>query len=652
VSARRLGAPSPATRAAPERAVARARTVRRSQALARGTQPLGPRALALVLALALAACASFSGDAGQATYPTPPSGAVASEHPLATEVGLAVLERGGNAADAAVATALALAVVYPQAGNLGGGGFALWVPHAGGEPAALDFREVAPGRLTAESYHEGDRYVSERSKVGHLAAGVPGTPYGLWELHRRFGELAFAELVAPAVELAREGFRVDPWLAHHLQDEDNRAKLVRWPAARNLFYPAGRALREGDLLEQPELARTLERYARQGPAGFYRGPVARAIAGEMVAGEGLITLKDLDAYRVRWPVPLRGWFRGYEVIAMPPPSSGGVVMLQVLKILDGLPLDAERRETRARYGESDPPAATDPRASSAAVGLGARAVHWWIEALRRGFADRAEHLGDPEFHDVPVDALLSPRWIAERRISIGEDATPDIGPWSGLEEARAAEAAGEPGGGGEGETTHVSVLDDQGNAVSLTTTLNGFFGCGVMVPQIGVLLNNEMDDFSVQPGVPNEYGLVGSEANSIRPGKRPLSSMTPTVIRQGGHSVTLVVGSPGGPRIITAVVQVLLRVLVYGQDLEAAIRAPRLHQQWRPRATYFEAGWDPALLRELERRGHALEVLPPRRSSVQAILLEPGAEPDAFSDARRGGVAGVQGRPLPAPSRP
>ena len=605
----------------------------------------GPRALRAALSLAvlllavlpLGACVGPDLDR-EVVWPTPARGMVVSEHPLATEVGLAILDRGGNAADAAVATALALAVVYPQAGNLGGGGFALWVPHQG--PArALDFRETAPAAVDADTYlDDAGAPIPGLTLDGALAAGVPGTPEGLWRLHSWAGALSFREVVAPAVALAAGGFEVEPWLARDLRREKERARLEASPGSRALFYPEGEPLEVGDRLVQPELAATLERYAREGPAGFYRGPVAARIVEEMVAGGGAITAADLAGYASVEREPLVTWFRGLEIVTMPPPSSGGIVLSQVLRVLDGFPLDVERDRALARAARDG---VVGPEA-----GISERALHWWIEAMRVAFADRAEHLGDPDHADVPTEALLSQTWINARRMGIGERASPGARPW----------VVAPPEAGGE--TTHLCVLDEDGNAVSLTTTLNTTFGSGLMVRGAGFLLNNEMDDFALRPGVPNEYGLLGSAANAVAPGKRPLSSLTPTVIRGQGGIVRMVIGSPGGPRIITAIIQVILRVLVYGQELEAAIRAPRLHQQWKiggggvPERTRFEQGWAPELLESLRLRGHAIEVSDQLQGSVQAILVELGGEPEGFSDARRGGVAGAQGGAVDEPARP
>jgi gamma-glutamyltranspeptidase/glutathione hydrolase len=591
-------------------------------------------------------CRSADPFADEQPYVTPQHGVVVAEHPLAVAAGVAILDEGGNAADAAVATALALAVVYPQAGNLGGGGFALWVPYEG-DAASLDFRETAPAAYHPALYEDADgNVVAERSLSTPLAVGVPGSPAGLFELFRRHGsgKFRFEDLVRPAERLAREGFTVDAWLAQDLRGGGARERLEQDRAARALFYPGGEPLQEGDRLKQPLLAETLKRFGRGGPAAFYYGDTAEALVHTLVtsdlrhgglARDGLLSLDDLAGYRVRDRAPLVAWFRGSQVISMGPPSSGGVVLLQVLAVLDGFPLDAERR--RALQAAAD-----GIESGGDGSGLSARALHWWIEALRRAFADRAMHLGDPDWYDVPTAALLEPTWIADRRISIGERAAPDIAAWV------------PPPPRESSETTHLSVIDEQGNAVSLTTTLNASFGSGILVEGAGFLLNNELDDFSIRPGVPNLYGLVGSAANQLAPRKRPLSSMTPTVVRDGGRRVSLVIGAPGGPRIISAVIEVLLRVLVYEQGLAEAVAAPRLHQQWKPALTRLESGFDPAWLETLEHRHEQpLEVEPGARfASVQAIWIGPDGVPVGVSDPRRGGVAGVQGRPLPRPRRP
>ncbi len=591
--------------------------------------------------LYLAACRSTS--SGDAPPPLAPhTGAVVSEQRLATQVGLAILDRGGNAADAAVATALALAVVYPEAGNLGGGGFAVWTS-AGGDAATFDFREVSPAGYEARLYlDEEGRVVPTRSLETPLAVGVPGSPAGLFALYREFGShrLSFEELCRPAIRLAEEGFEVDRHLADGLREESARHRLEKDPAARELFYPGGEPLAVGDRLVQPDLARTLRRLAKGGPPAFYTGPIAERILATLEAADrregnltrgGAMTAQDLSGYRVRSREPLRGWFRGHEVISMGPPSSGGTALLEVLEILDGFPLDAERR------GRAGGQSATDPSPVREGV-LSPRLLHWWIEALRIAFADRAEHLGDPDHVEVPLGRLLGENYIGRRRMEIGERAQPDIAP---MAEMPAAESS---------QTTHLSVLDRDGNAVSLTTTLNASFGSGILVQGAGFLLNNELDDFSILAGTPNLYGLVGSAANQLAPRKRPLSSMTPTVVRDDRGRVVLVIGAPGGPRIISAVTQVILRVLVLGQSLQDAVAAPRFHQQWRPPETRVEPGFDEALLETLvERHGHILIPVPNSSffASIQAIAVDEEGNVSVASDPRRDGVGGLQGQPLP-----
>ncbi len=555
---------------------------------------------------------------------------VVCEHPLAARAGIEALALGGNAVDAAVATALALSVVYPQAGNLGGGGFALWVP-AQGEPAALDFRETAPASAAAELYRNArGEPAPELLAAGALSVGVPGSPAGLWELHLRYGSgrIPFAELAAPAIALARAGFEVDALLAGDLARATTRSRLMRYPGARELFYPQDAALREGDRLVQPDLASTLEAFASGGPEAFYQGSAARALVRELArvsevdgldSSRGQVSLTDLSSYQPRWREPLRGWFRGREVISMPPPSSGGIILLEVLSVLDGFPLVAERGAQLSLFESG----AVQPSVGEEG-GVGERSVHWWIEALRHAFAERAARLGDPDWSEVPVEELLSPEWVARCRMAIGEEASTAL--------AQEPEREG-------GSTTHLSVLDAQGNALSLTTTLNSYFGSGILVRGAGFFLNNEMDDFSLGPAVANQFGLIGSQANAIQPGKRPLSSMTPTVVRQGGHTTTLVIGGAGGPRIITALIGVLLRTLVFEQPLSQAVAAPRFHQQWSPAWTGFEPGWSSELLEALRRRGHDVRALESRWAAIQAIRVLPDGSVEGASDPRRGGAA-------------
>lgn len=584
---------------------------------------------------------------GSGSAEGPVAGAVVAEHPLAVRAGLDVLEGGGNAADAAVATALALAVVLPQAGNLGGGGFALWVPTVG-DPQAVDFREVAPAGTDVRAYfHDGDEVVSGRSLRGPMAVGVPGSPAGLWHLQREFGSgrYTFGDLAKEAIRLAEEGWEVDPWLARSLRSRRLHDRMN--PAARAIFYPGGVGLKEGQVLVQSELAKTLRLYARRGPAAIYEGRIAAAIVSELrrspvpeadlgtpAGGFFQIELEDLKAYQVVTREPTRVWFRGWEVLGMPPPSSGGLVMGEVLGILEGFPLLEER--------VVDADGGTSPSA---------RMVHWWIEALRHAFADRAQHMGDPgpDGDRVPAGKLLSDERIAAARVAIGPRADLDVGPYD-VEIGEESD-----------QTTHLSILDRAGNAVSLTTTLNTSFGSCILVQGAGFLLNNELDDFAVTAGVANTYGLVGSEVNQPARGRRPLSSMSPTVIRDSEGRVHMVIGAPGGPRIITAVLQVVLRVLLLEQGLVEAVATPRLHQQWRPKVTRFEGGWDPELIAELEEWGHPVSVEPKASfASVQAIRVlrgegadgEATASVEVASDPRRGGTGGVEGAGMTEPANP
>ncbi len=552
---------------------------------------------------------------------------IVCEAPLASSVGAKILHDGGNAVDAAVAAALALAVVLPQAGNLGGGGFALFVPHEG-EPQALDFRERAPGTADPARYVDAQgKLIGEMALSGPWSVTVPGSAAGLFELFSHLGSkrFTFAQLCQPALELARKGFLVDATLEKDLADEDLRRRLESSPAAKALFYPGGTQLRKGDRLVQAELATTLEMFGLQGPEVFYRGVVAKQIVAELsllgdvngspggvdVGARGLVSLLDLGDYKPLWRAPLRGWFRGMEVITMPPPSSGGVALLETLSVLAGFPIEAERR-------------ALSP-ADLAAGALPERALHWWIEALRRAFAERAEYLGDPDFVNVPLERLLSPEWVARTRVSIGETAASQIGAQSVANEGQ--------------ETTHISVLDSQGNAVSLTTTLNSTFGSGILVRGAGFFLNDEIDDFALQPGVANQFGLVGGRANSLEPGKRPLSSMVPSVLRRGGGSVALVIGSPGGPRIISSVIAVIVRCLLFEEPLAQAVAAPRFHQQWSPSVTEFEPGWPSEMLEALSRRGHAVSAKEKRWGRVQVIRVLQDGSVEGVSDPRGNGSA-------------
>ncbi|AGA91304.1 gamma-glutamyltranspeptidase [Thioflavicoccus mobilis 8321] len=494
-------------------------------------------------------------------------GAVASASPAATAVGAKILSDGGNAADAAVATALALAVVMPQAGNLGGGGFA--VTRFGSEVRTLDFRETAPAAATPEMYL--DEQGAPRpgaSLVGPLAAGVPGSPAGLHALHQALGRLPWVAVVAPAIELAQAGFTVDARLA---QDVGRAADLLgRFPETAALWLPGGRPPAVGSRMRLPALAATLKAYAAQGPAAITAGPVATAIERAAQRHGGVLRAADLAAYRPRWRAPVRFSAFGWQVASMPLPSSGGIILGETSGLL-------------GRHGW-----AVRPRD-------GADRLHLLVEAWRRAFADRVP-LGDPATTRADAADLLAAAWLDRRAAEIDlAHATPSaqVALWS---PAAASESR---------ETTHLSVIDGDGNAVALTTTLNGSFGCGLRVPEAGFFLNNEMDDFATAPGRPNLYGLIQGEANAVRPGKRMLSSMSPTVAWRGDELIAL--GSPGGSRIPTATLQVLLALIVDGDTPAEAVARLRIHHQWRPDILYAEpAALAPQVAEELVRRGHEI----------------------------------------------
>jgi gamma-glutamyltranspeptidase/glutathione hydrolase len=496
-------------------------------------------------------------------------GMVSCDAALATKAGVDVLSTGGNAVDAAVATALALAVVFPTAGNLGGGGFL--VARVGGETRALDFRETAPAAATHDMYKGSDGKPTRDSRFGWRAVGVPGSVAGLWEAWHALGSKrkTWAEVVAPAIALADHGFPVDAPFAATI--EMMKLRLAKDPASAALFLPDGAAPAMGVTWRNPQLADVLRRVAEQGPSGFYEGPVAEAIGSAMKKAGGIVTAEDLKAYRAKWRPPVDYTYRGSEVIGMPLPSSGGVTMAMIAHILDGFDLRSKGWHTAAQ-------------------------VHLTAEAMRRAFAARNEKLGDPDFVKSPVDELLSPGWADAQRSTIRVDhatATKDLLP------ASASQTNEGP------HTTHLSVVDSEGNAVALTTTLNAWFGAGVTVPGLGLVLNDEMDDFSSVPGQPNMFGLVQGEQNAIAPGKRMLSSMSPTIVLGKGGEVELVLGAAGGSRIITAVFEELSNALDFGMDAADAVRAPRFHQQDLPDVLELELRALPeSTMNELQAMGH------------------------------------------------
>jgi gamma-glutamyltranspeptidase/glutathione hydrolase len=524
------------------------------------------RRFAIVLALALGCAAAPPTHEFYTPRPriVDARGMVATDAALATGVGRDVLARGGNAVDAAIATALALAVVHPAAGNLGGGGFLL--ARRNGATDALDFRETAPRAATRDMFAAHP----EDAQTGARSAGVPGSVDGLYRAFTRLGSkrVAWKDLVAPAIVLAEEGFVVDPDLESFLKSEEGE-RLARFEGSRALFMPGGKLLAAGARWKNPDLGRVLRRIAAEGPKGFYEGPTAEAIVNETKAGGGLVTLEDLARYEAKWREPLVFTYRGRTILAMPPPSSGGVALAMMCHILEGWNL--------ARAGWHSP-----------------EHVHLEAEAMRRAFAARNARLGDPDFVDNPLGELLGEGWARAQRATIAKDrATPSgevaVAPREGM------------------HTTHLSVIDAAGDAVALTTTINDWFGSGVTVRGAGFLLNDEMDDFAAVPGTANMYGLVQHEPNAVAPGKRMLSSMSPTIVLGPDGKVDLVTGAAGGPRIITAVFQVVSNVVDFGMNAQAAIEAPRVHMQHFPDVLAVEKGTlAPDVVRALEAMGYAV----------------------------------------------
>ncbi|MEQ1822632.1 MAG: gamma-glutamyltransferase [Fimbriimonadaceae bacterium] len=512
----------------------------------------------------------------------PLQGMVVSDSQIASEVGAQIMRQGGNAVDAAVATGFALAVTHPAAGNIGGGGFMI-VRMADGREVAIDYRETAPTSATRDMYLDPSGTPTKDSLIGYRAAGIPGTVAGLWEAHKRFGKLRWSQVVLPAVNLAKDGFKVPAGLAASLRATAESFKP--FPASYAQFNRNGQFYVEGETWVQPELATTLARIRDKGAKGFYEGDTAKLLAEAMAANKGLITASDLANYKPVLRKPLRGSYRGYSITTMPPPSSGGVAMIQMLGMIENDNL----------------------------IGLGwnqSPYLHLLVESMKRAFADRAEHLGDPDFVEVPVAQLLNKDYISNLRKSIGD---------------RASESKNvKPFGGNEREeTTHFSVVDSAGNAVSNTYTLNGGYGSFATVHGAGFLLNNEMDDFTSAPGKPNGYGLIQSEKNAIQPGKRPLSSMTPTIVTKDGRLV-LVLGSPGGPTIINTVMQNILNVLVFGKTPQEAVSAPRFHHQWMPDEIRWErTGLNASLRSEMEAKGHRFAKNGGSMGSCHLIFIEP-----------------------------
>ncbi len=548
--------------------------------------------IALILACSLPAGAQ---EQRRALY-TPPAAdsihAVAAEHgmvvaqeKIAAQIGADVLKHGGNAVDAAVATGFAMAVTYPRAGNIGGGGFMVIHSQDRHEDVAIDYRETAPAATTPEIFLGADGKPDiAKSRDSALGIGVPATVAGLAVALDKYGSGKFtlADLLKPAIALAKDGTDITDDLADTLPDWHRR--LARWPSSAKIFSRAdGTSLREGDRLVQTDLAATLSAIAEQGPRGFYEGPVAEKLVKAIGDAGGTMTLDDLKSYQPVIRAPVRGTYRGYDIIAMPAPSSGGIVLLETLNMLEGFPM-------------------RDMKQGSAP------SLHVMIEAMKRAYADRARYLGDPAFVKAPIATLIAKDYAARQRASIDLD---HATPWTD------ALSATPPREGDN--TTHFSIVDSGGNAVSNTYTLNYSYGVGLVAEGTGVLLNNELDDFTAAPGASNAYGLVGFEANLPGPGKRPLSSMSPTIVLKDGKPV-LVTGSPGGSRIISAVLQVIVDVLDYGMDVAAAVAAPRVHHQWLPDEVRAERGFPDETLAALRAKGHRV-VEPLALTSANSIAV-------------------------------
>lgn len=527
---------------------------------------------------------------------------VVAQEPIAADVGVAVLKNGGNAVDAAIAVATTLAVTYPYAGNLGGGGFML-VRMADGRTAFFDFRERAPAAAAPKMYLDQNGKPTRDSVVGWRASGVPGTVRGLELAHRKFGQQPWSGLLTPAIKLASEGFPVSYAFSQSMKSAGRPRTtapdssiltaggiLTHDPESRRIFLRSNRYYEPGETLVQPELAATLHRIQKSGAADFYEGETAHRFAKEMAAHGGLITLEDLKTYQAVERKPLQGTFRDFTILSAPPPSTGGIGLLQMLNMLEG-----------SGYEKN---------------GLGsAAATHYVAETMRRYYADRGEFLGDADFIKVPIPALISKTYAHERRRSIDpQKATPST-----------IIRQGQPGPIEKDETTHFSIVDAAGNAVAMTCTINGGYGSGVTVPGLGFLLNNEMDDFTVKPGSPNMFGLIEGEANAIRPGKRPNSSMTPTIVLKKDE-LFLVMGAPGGSRIPTGVLQVLLNVKVFNLSIQDAIDQPRFHHQWQPDKLFLERGFSPDTIEILRAKGHNVEPNSFSVARVEAIQVETTAE--------------------------
>ena len=521
-------------------------------------------------------------------------GMVVAMESIAADVGVSVLQQGGNAVDAAVAVGFALAVTHPYAGNIGGGGFML-IRFADGRSTFIDFRERAPEKASRNMYLDARGELTKDSIEGWRSSGVPGSVRGFEMALKKYGKRTWVENLAPAVELATKGFPVSYALAESLKGSRS---LAASPESKRIFQKGGTFYDVGEKLVQPELAQTLALISKNGPDEFYQGETARRFAGEMAKHGGIISLADLKDYKAIERTPLTGAYKNYTIITSPPASSGGIALLEMLGILEG-----------TGYEKAGPGSAS--------------AIHYQAEAMRRAYADRNEYVGDPDFVKVPIKGLLDPAYLAKLRASIDpERATPSdrVKP-------------GKPVGSESMETTHYSVVDSEGNAVAVTYTLNGGFGNGITVPGLGFLLNNEMDDFAAKPGTANMFGLVQGEANAIAPGKRPLSSMTPTIVLKDGK-LFMTAGAPGGSRISTAVAQVILNVLDFGMNVQDAVDAPRVHHQWQPDKLSLERAISPDTVALLKSRGYDVDYAPGVVLAQVAAIVSDGGWLQGASDGR------------------
>ncbi len=543
-------------------------------------------------------------DIPRATPVAAKNGMVAAQEGRAARIGAEILKAGGNAVDAAVATGFALAVTYPRAGNIGGGGFMLIHLTRGRRNIAIDYRETAPAATNRDIFLDDKGEADpKKSRDSGLAIGVPGTVAGLALAHRRYGSGRFtlAQLMAPAINLARDGIPIDADVADALRDAQSR--VAPWPSSVKIFLKDGKPLAIGDKLVQTDLAASLEAIARGGERAFYQGPIAEKIVTAIAAAGGRMTLDDLNNYRAIERAPVRGSYRGYEIVSMPPPSSGGLHLVEMLNILEGY-----------RLRRSGPDSADT--------------LHLLIEAMKRAYADRAVFLGDPAFVQIPARGLVSKRYAAQLRADIDpKNATP-------AKEIRAGNPAAHEGD----NTTHFSVVDRHGNAVANTYTLNLNFGVGLVADGTGILLNNELDDFAAKPGVANFFGLVGGDANAPGPGKRPLSSMTPTIVFKKGRPF-LITGSPGGSRIITAVLQVIVNATDHRMSLADAVTAPRVHHQWLPDEVVVEPGLPAKTLEGLAARGHKVVTRPPATAANSIMVKRDGMIGVADPRTARGALA-------------